>query len=171
MQLTIDELDILMEKIQERVLVANEDGSLKTILSRIGLDDLLQEDDFCFYSYPSGKIVVLGSSECPKNRLLGVAKELGFDKKRFEFCLDYDEVVKYDYRSIQYRPHYRVVLAGPMPHKTTGTGDYSSVISAMENESGYPRVERLTANQALKITKSNFKAKLVELLASGFLVA
>ena len=171
MLLTIDELDVLLEKMQERVLIANEDGSLKALLTRIGWEDLLQEDDSCFYSYPSGKIVVLGGSECPENRLLGVAKELGFDKKRFEFCLDYDEVVKYDYRSIQYQPNYRVVLAGPMPHKTTGTGDYTSVITAMEKESGYPRVERLTANQALKITKSNFKAKLMELLENGFLVA
>jgi hypothetical protein len=171
MLLDIDRLEVLLDNVRERLLIANEDGSLNALLTKIGWADLLQEDDLGFYSHPSGKIIVLGGSECPEKRLLGVAKELGFDKNRFEFCLDYEEVVRYNYRKLQCQPQYRVVLVGPIPHKTLGTSGYSSVITALEKESWYPRVERLTANEALKITKSNFKAKLMELLESGFLVA
>ena len=139
-RLNDDEIGVLLDNVQERLLIANEDGSLEILLSKIGWDDLLQKNNTGFYSYPTGKIFVLGGSECPENRLLGVAKELGLDKKRFEFCLDYKKAVKYDYRHLQYRPEY-------------------------------PKVERLTANQALKITKSNFTAKLTELLKGGFLIA
>lgn len=171
MLLDIDKLEVLLDNVRERILTANEDGSLSALLTKIGWADLLQENDDGFYSYPSGKIVVLGGAECPENRLLGVAKELGLDKKRFEFCLDYEEAVRYNYRKLQYQPQYSVVLAGPLPHKTTGTGEYASLVSKLENEPGYPKVIRLTANQALKITKSNFKAALEELLDTGYLVA
>lgn len=170
-RLNDDEIGVLLDNVQERLLIANEDGSLEILLSKIGCDDLLQKNNTGFYSYPTGKIFVLGGSECPENRLLGVAKELGLDKKRFEFCLDYKKAVKYDYRHLQYRPEYRVILAGPVPHKTSCAGDYASTISKLENTPGYPKVERLTANQALKITKSNFTAKLTELLERGFLIA
>lgn len=171
MLLNIDKLEVLLDNVRERILTANEDGSLNALLTRMGWSDLLQENDDGFYSYPSGKIVVLGGSECPENRLLGVAKDLGLDKKRFEFCLDYEDTVRYDYRSLQYQAQYRVILAGPIPHKTSGTGEYASLISKLENEPGYPKVIRLTANQALKITKSNFKAALEELLYIGYLAA
>ena len=171
MLLDIDKLEVLLDNVRERILTANEDGSLNALLTRMGWSDLLQENDNGFYSYPSGKIVVLGDSECPANRLLGVAKELGLDKKRFEFCLDYEDAVRYNYRKLQYQPQYSVVLAGPLPHKTSGTSGYSSVIAALENDLGYPKVIRLTANQALKITKSNFKAALEELLYTGYLAA
>lgn len=171
MLLDIDRLEVLLDNVRERILNANEDGSLSKLLNRIGWADLLQEEDLGFYSYPTGKIVVLGGSECPENRLLGIAKELGLDKKRFEFCLDYEGTVKYNYRKLQYQSLYRVILAGPTPHKTSGTSKYSSMITALENEPGYPKVVRLTANNALKITKSSFKAALEELLESGYLVA
>lgn len=171
MLLDIDRFDVLLDNVRERLSIANEDESLTTLLTKIGWADLLMEDDLGFYSYPSGKIVVLGGSECSEKRLLGVAKELGFAKKRFEFCLDYEDTVRYNYRKLQYQPQYSVVLAGPTPHKTSGTGEYSSMITALENEPGYPKVIRLTANQALKITKSNFKAALQELLDTGYLAA
>lgn len=50
-------------------------------------------------------------------------------------------------------------MVGPMPHSTESKGDYSSVISAIENEEGYPPVIRMGKN-TLKITKSDFREKL-----------
>lgn len=172
--LNADQFDACFEKIEERFAIANREGNMRNILEQIGWSDIwdeIQSSNNDFHTFPSGKIVVLGGSECPENRLLGVAKELGLDKKRFEFCLDYEDTVRYDYRSLQYQAQYRVILAGPIPHKTSGTGEYASLISKLEHEPGFPKVIRLTANQALKITKSNFKAALEELLDTGYLVA
>ena len=50
-----------------------------------------------------------------------------------------------------------------MPHSGSGKGDYSSVISAIEAEEGYPPVVRLGSN-GLKITKSDFRSKLTEMI-------
>ena len=60
-------------------------------------------------------------------------------------------------------------MVGPMPHSGSGKGNYSSIISALESEEGYPPVVRLGSN-GLKITKSDFKMKLEEALA-GHLIA
>ena len=152
MLLDITKLEVLLDTIRERIFIANESGTLRTLLSQIGWDDLLLDDDMGFYPYHNGKIIVLGGSECPERRLIGVAKELGFNKNRFEFCLNYEDAVKYNYRKLRNDAKYSVVLAGPIPHKATGTGEYESLLSALENEPGYPKVIRLTANQALKIT-------------------
>ena len=171
MLLDITKLEVLLDTIRERIFNANENGTLLALLSQIGWDDLLQDYDMVFYPYHYGKIIVLGGSDCPERRLIGVAKELGFGKDRFEFCLDYEEAVKYNYRKLRNDAKYSVILAGPIPHKATGTGEYVSLLSALENEPGYPKVVRLTANNALKITKSNFKAALEELLYTGYLAA
>ena len=56
-----------------------------------------------------------------------------------------------------------LLIVGPMPHSGSGKGGYGSVISALESEDGYPPVVRLGSN-GLKITKSDFRAKLEEMI-------
>ena len=48
---------------------------------------------------------------------------------------------------------YAAIIAGPMPHSTSGTGTYSSAIAAMENDDDYPPVFRIE-----KITNSSFRS-------------
>ena len=172
--LNTKQLDELFEIIEQRLSIANREGRLPLLLEQLGWLDIWREftsaEDH-FHSYPTGKIVVLGGSEVKAEKLLGIAKELGFDKSRFEFCLDYEQAEKFNYAKMQYQSQYRLIIAGPVPHKTVGTGRYSSVLSAIRNEPGYPHLEELRANQELKITKSNFKATLLELLETGFLAA
>ena len=55
----------------------------------MGLENLLSYRKSMYNK--QGKIVVIGQSETKINKLLAVAKELGFDKNRFEFYLDYNE--------------------------------------------------------------------------------
>lgn len=49
-----------------------------------------------------------------------------------------------------------------MPHKTTGTGDYSSAIAAMEAGNGYPPVYRLE-----KINKTGFRGVIENMLSDN----
>lgn len=173
MLLTTTQIDFLFERIQERVSQAHRDGSLYAILTKIGWQDLLEdlENDLDrATSYPTGKIVVLGASSVKKEHLLGIAKRLGFSKERFEFA-DFNETKTFNYRKLQCNNVYSVVLAGPMPHKTSGTGNSSSAIATMEEGFGYPRIVRLYAGNELKITKQSFKDCLINLCREGFLRA
>lgn len=168
-----DQMELLCDKLSEKLYIANRDGSLLQLLEKFGLKDFLKEIQSpadSFRSFPDGKIVVLGVSEVKEEKLRGVSKELGFtDKDRFEFHLDYDKLKNFNYRKLQWASSYRLVLVGPMPHKTTGSGDFSSAIEAMKSELGYPKVIELRAGNELKITKQNFTDTLRNQLDNGFL--
>lgn len=147
---------------------ANRTGVMEELLGMLEMTHLLQptirsETD------RDGKIVVIGESEVTEERLLAIAKGLGLEKKRFEFCLDYDKAQRFDYRKLQYEPSYRVVLFGPIPHSTAGKGESKSTITEIERKVGYPRVVRLQNGHALKITKNNFKTALMELIDENYI--
>ena len=91
------------------------------------------------------------------------------DRKLFEFCLDYEDAQKYDFRKMQYAPQYRLILVGPMPHSGYGKGESRSIISEIEKSDAYPRVERLMSGQELKITKSNFREMLQRLIYEDYI--
>lgn len=151
------ELDEHLTQILTRL---NREGRLDDLLEILGLSDLLKPEPL-YTCFDNGKIVVLGESNVAEAVLLSIAKGLGLDKKRFEFHLGYDEAKMFDGRKMQWNPAYSLVLVGPMPHSGTSKGDASSVITALENTEGYPPVIRLGTN-SLKISKSDFKAKLTE---------
>lgn len=94
---------------------------------------------------------------------------MGIDKSRFEFCLDYKQIQKFDFRRMQYAPQYRIVLFGPTPHSGHGKGDRGSIIAELEKSSAYPRVERLISGSELKITKSNFREMLERLIEEDYI--
>ena len=146
----------------------NRTGRLEEFFEMLGMSDLLQEEDD-FYSYKDGKIIVVGGTEVKEKVLLGVAKELGLDKNRFEFCLDYEAIQKYDFKKMQYAPQYRVVLFGPSPHSGRGKCDNGSIIAELESSKAYPRVVRMQSGSELKITKSNFKETLMLLIEEKYI--
>lgn len=167
--LDITELEELLEEIQKRVIEANRRGTLDSLLEDLGMSDLIKPSAPRFESYKDGKIVVIGQTEVKEEVLKAIAGKAGIDKNRLECCLDYEEAKSYNYRKLQYRPIYRVVFFGPVPHKTEGTADSSSVIAEMENSEGYPKVIRLMAGDQMKITKSNFRQAIEQLLHDGYI--
>lgn len=127
MVLAIEELSALEDEIMlvlpDRITAIlsklNRSGRLEELLELLGLEDLLeQEQDF--YSYKEGKIVVVGGTDVKEEVLLSIAKTLGIEKSRFEFCLDYKQIQKPDFRRMQYAPQYRIILFGPTPHSGHG---------------------------------------------------
>lgn len=167
-ELEEDILGALPDCLTEALTLANRSGRLNELLDLLGLSDLLGDENR-FETYSDGKIVVLGGSSVKEEVLLAIGKQLGIDKKRFEICLDYDSLQKYNVRKMQYAPQYRVILCGPAPHSGQGKGEGNSIIAEMEKSKAYPRVERLVAGDELKITKSNFRAKLQELIDEGYI--
>ena len=158
----------LSEKLEQILSNLNRSGKLEEALELLGLSNLLQHD-YSYKPYRTGKIFIVGQSDVRKNQLLGVIKELGFDKNRFEFCLEYDEVKRFNFSKLFYKPENTLVLVGPMPHKTVGSGDYSSAIAAIEQKEGSPNVIRC-GNNSLKITKQSIRDALQKALASGIVV-
>ena len=71
----------------------------------------------------------------------------------------------FNFKKMYYKPQYALVMVGPMPHSGVGKGDSGSIVAALENDEGYPPVVRLGSN-GLKITKTDFKNKLDEMILS-----
>ena len=156
------------EHASEMLTRTNRTGDLEQLLDLMGMSYLLECEDE-FETLRNGKIVIIGHSKLKEEEILGIAKDLGLDKDRFELCLDYDATQKYDFRKMHYAAQYRVVLFGPVPHSGKGKGTESSIIAGIEQQRGYPRVERLISGNELKITKSNIRMKLMELIAEGYI--
>ncbi len=161
-------MEVLPGKITQILSRANRSGELEELLKLLGLSDLLGGENQ-FETYKDGKIVVVGGTEVKEEVLASIGKQLGIDKKRFEFCLDYEDAQKYDFRKMQYAPQYRVVLFGPTPHSGHGKGDSGSIIAEIEKSEAYPRVERLMSGQELKITKTNFREMLQKLIDEDYI--
>lgn len=176
MVLTIEELstleDEIMSALPDKITAIlsklNRNGRLVELLDLLGMEGLLEKEQD-FYSYKDGKIVVVGGTDVKEEVLLSIAKKLGLDKKRFEFCLDFKQIQKIDFRNMQYAPQYRVILFGPAPHSGHGKGDSGSIIAELEKSTAYPRVERLISGNELKITKSNFRDMLERLIREDYI--
>lgn len=143
----------------------NRSGRLDELLSLMEMEHLLDKDNG-YQVYKSGKIVVIGQSSVKAEVLLSIGKSLGIEKDRFELYLEYEDAKSFDFRKLQWKPSYSLVLVGPMPHSGVSKGDAGSIISAIETEEGYPPIVRLGCN-SLKITKSDFRKKLREVIEQG----
>ena len=148
----------LKENLTGIITTLNRTGQLEELLDLLGLSRLLQDDN-SYHTLKSGTIIVIGQSDVGADVLAAVAKKCGIDKKRIEFYTEYEDAKTFNFGKTQWNPNYSLIMVGPMPHSTESKGDYSSVISAIENEEGYPPVIRMGKN-TLKITKSDFREKL-----------
>lgn len=173
MVLEYAEFDDLMDEITHRFSRANIDGTLHGLLEKLGWESLLASEAEPLFTFASGKILVIGEQTVPVETLRMTAKKLGLDINRFEFELDYEAAQTYNYSKLAYNTKYRVILVGATPHSTTGTGQSGSLLAELENHpEKYPRVVALRAEEGtLKITKSNFKKALVELISEKYIAA
>lgn len=148
---------ILDERMEEILVRLNREGRLEELFDLLGLSELIGRENNAHTK--NGKIVIIGQSEVGEDKLIAIAKNMGIERNRLEFWLDYDDAKTFDFRKTQWSPEYTAILVGPMPHSGTSKGDYSSVISALEQQDGYPPVIRM-GNNGLKITKTSFRSTL-----------
>ena len=143
----------------------NRKGKLLDWLKMMGMEQLLCGDVF-YNPRSNGKVLVLGGTRTNQRHLEGIAKELGITRQRIEFCLDYYETVNFNYGKLQYSDKYAAIIVGPIPHSTSGKGDYSSAIVAMESEDGYPPVYRVE-----KISNNSFRSTMKKMIEENVLAA
>lgn len=140
---------------------------LDDFIEMMGMDNPFHIERI-FQGNRKGRIVVIGESKLSKSDMLLSAGKMGLSKDRFELFLRYEDAKTLDVRKYQYKDSYAAILVGPMPHSGSGKGDFSSIITRMEDDEGYPRVVRMGEND-LKITKSGFQKTLQMLLNDGIL--
>lgn len=157
-----EELRAELDENLEQILVKlNRNEQLGELLTLLGLQELLGIEDE--ETIDDGIILVIGQSDVKSEKLSAVARDLGFDRDRFEFYLNYEDAKTFDFKKTQWSRKYSCILVGAMPHSGHAKGDYSSVITALESEAGYPPVYRL-GNGGLNITKTSFRSTLQDLL-------
>lgn len=117
----------------------------------------------------NGKVVVLGESSCKTREIMASLEAAGVPRDKIELHLGYDEMKNLNVGIFQYNEKYSLLLVGPMPHKTTSNRDFSSLITRIEEEAGFPKVVKLQSNNQLKITKTNLKVTVGGLIHEGYL--
>lgn len=157
---SLKELDDILDEIRKKVILANQMDELDGMLIKLGITE---EEPVNTDRFKYGKIAVIGGSNVSESVLIGIGKALGISKNRFEFC-DFESSQKYNYRKMLDNLEYSAVLFGAVPHSANDKGNSSSIIVEIETRVGYPPVRRLISGNELKITKSNFKNALQELL-------
>lgn len=166
-----NQLTALEERISDNLAFylskLNRTGEIEKLLDLLDLQDFMENDEY--KPFKTGKIILAGDCDVSKDTLLSVAKSLGINKERFELILSYNEAGKYNYSKTQYNPKYSLIIVGPMPHSGPSKEVYKSIISALENKDGYPRVIKL-GNSSLKISKTNFKEALVNAIKNQIII-
>ena len=164
-----DRFQHIIDRVVEYLGEMNDNGMLHETLAGIGLQGLITDDDDfdmgeCDNAY--GDIIVLGKREAKENSLLGVAKDLGYNRERFTF-VGYDEMQQFDVQFLHHTTRYSAVMCGPVPHKAGGMGDVSSALEKLRHpENGYPPFVELRVSGGdgeLRITNNSFRAGLAKL--------
>lgn len=109
-------------------------------------------------------ILVIGNSELDADTMKGIAKkDYGFDKKDFEFELDYKKVVGASFR-VHNSDGYSAVIFENCPHKVKDLGHWSSIIEEFKQSDIYPySVDARCNSGELKVTKDSFRRALNEI--------
>ena len=173
MVVTSDRLQEILGYVSNMLAQANADGTLHQELVKLGLQGLIDpDDDFdvgeCDEAF--GDILVMGRCEARKDILLAIARDRGYGKNRFNF-VDYDDLQHYDCSTLRNSMRYAAVMCGPVPHKTGGMGDTSSILEELRHqERGYPPLAELRESGGggnLRITKTSFRDGLADLEERG----
>ena len=145
----------LFDNLEEILINLNRTGKLEEFVTLVNMPEMLgikKEEP----SAKDGIIIVIGYSDVEEKVLSAVAKGAGIGKERIKVYLNFEDPKTFDFKKTQWSTKYSCILVGPMPHSGKAKGDYSSVITALESQDGYPPVVRMGAND-LKITKSSFR--------------
>lgn len=125
----------------------------------------------CKSAYGIGKILIIGESFLTAQQAKGFCRTKGISHTRLEFLSDYDRLKNKGIRKFQYNDNYSLIIVGPVPHSMRDKGDYTSIITQMEQEDGFPPVVRANNGNTLKLTLSVFKQIINSQLDNGCIIA
>jgi hypothetical protein len=159
------------ERFLAKIILAHKQNSLESFLKDFEMEDLLDEvfEEGHFESMPNGKLIVIGDSHISSDQIFSCFTQLRIPKERVELHVDYDKLKKLDVSKFQYQMGYRLIFAGPTPHSGVGKEDYSSILTRMEKDDGFPKVVRLSTASGLKITKTGLMNAIEKEVREGYI--
>ncbi|AVP54610.1 hypothetical protein C3B72_05510 [Clostridium tetani] len=165
-ELKIDIASDATKIVMKRIISARSISELRAYLKSMGLEELTPEiDNF----QPNGDIYILGDLSIKDNIVYQIFKDLSIDVNRVKIVKGYNEFKTYNFNRFQHDYSVRLIFVGPMPHSTQDKGDYSSIISRIEQEEGFPKIVRLGVEGNLKVTKTNLKEAVIKEIESNYL--
>lgn len=144
--------DILLE-FEHSAKEANARGEIFDFFKQHNIP--YDEYDECSYDKSRVRLLIAGQTSIPVHKVQTILKSLNIDKNRVDLVLEYDALQKYKWNTIQYSEKYSDIIFASMGHSSIGKGDYSSIITRMESEDGWPNVIRAEANSSLKLTRNS----------------
>ena len=140
-------------KINKEIEIAIKNNDLSEIAEKYGI--VLDEEPAMIVTKRM-KILVLGELAGRVKDYQSVAKKKGIDPDNLEF-INYDQAKNINPSRLQYSNVYSDIIYGPTPHKISGMGDTSSLLSLIEkNPNEYPKLTKAIANNQLKISITGF---------------
>ena len=161
-------LAVLKEDFYTILLNLNRSEQLGNLLILLGHPELIEKNDNGYVPLTDRSIVILGESSIDANDVMKTITKFGISKDRVELHLGY-KPNGFNLDALKYSINYSLVLVGPMPHSMEGKVEYTSIISRMEKEAGFPPVKRLIAGNELKITKTSIRNAIGEAFEKGII--
>ena len=165
--LGIEELETILDQIHEKI------DSEISLANRIGEEELLrvlkkyqvelpEKESYSYIDLNTSRILIVGQLNLRKKDVNGICKNLFIDPERLDY-IDYEEATNFNYEKLEYSNRYSDVIFGATPHKGSGIGDNSSIITMLENnQERYPKVIRAMESNGLKLTKTSLKEALMK---------
>jgi len=153
----------IQNKISEEITLANRTEGLEEILNKYGFN--IEEVYYPYTEISRAKILLIGYSEVSTNDIYGICKSFNLDKNDIEIFDDYSKLPNFKCEILRYSDKYSDLLIGPLPHKMSGIGNHSSLISMIEDcPYEFPKLIKLDYTGELKITKESLKRALAKTL-------
>lgn len=148
-------LQKIIDKISKEIFRAIEDSEIDIIMDKYGVT---LGESIMPVNKNTSTILVLGALKGKKSDYQMTARKLNIPENNVEFVDDYSKMHTFNAEQLRYSDRYSDIIIGPTPHSMKNKGDFSSIITMIENNpKEYPKLLKAIANNSLKITNSNFK--------------
>lgn len=148
-------LQKIIAKVRHELEVASENDDIDSLIEKYGVT---LEEEAMPVSPRRSKILVFGALAGKLKDYQMAAKKMGISAENIIFENDYSRIKTYDTARLEYNSEYSDIIFGPMPHKTTGMGDTSSLLAEIKSAPNkYPRATIATANGSLKLSVTSFR--------------
>lgn len=161
--LNYTELEEIIDKFREELTLANRMGEeeLNAFLNEHNISSLKKKESFSYCDIKNSQILVVGQLNIKIKDVNGICKNLGINPDRLVF-ISYAEATNFPFDSLRFSNRYSDVIFGSTPHKGSGIGNSSSIITYLEsNPSEFPNVIRACDSNGLNLNKTTLKNALI----------
>lgn len=154
----------IIDKFREELTIANRIGKeeLEKFLIEHNISRIDEERSFSYCNLETAQILIVGQLNIKVKDINCICKSLGISPDRLVY-IPYEEVTNYPFDSLKYSNRYSDIIFGATPHKGSGIGDNSSIITYLENNAlEFPNVIRACDSNKLNLNKTSLRNALLK---------